>query len=254
MMRRIISACAVLLLTLSASVFADNVPSGADILARTTEVMQSDSRTMSLTMVLVNDRGQERSRTVKVWSASDDDGDKMLLRFEEPRDVAGTGFLVVGDDMWLYLPALRQTRRIAGHAKSGSFMGSDLSYEDMETLISTGFATYDAHYVADETVGGEQTHQLRLYPTEQNSYDYLDMWVSAATSLPRRIHYVRDDTTVKSLTTNDFEQIEGRWTATEIVMETVAKKTRTRLRIDAVSFESMDGQLFSVRYLERGVR
>ena len=35
------------------------------------------------------------------------------------------------DDQWLYLPALRKTKRIASSDKSGSFMGSDFNYSDM---------------------------------------------------------------------------------------------------------------------------
>ncbi|MEA3415030.1 MAG: outer membrane lipoprotein-sorting protein [Thermodesulfobacteriota bacterium] len=35
------------------------------------------------------------------------------------------------DDQWLYLPALKKTKRIASTDKSDSFMGSDLTYSDM---------------------------------------------------------------------------------------------------------------------------
>ena len=37
------------------------------------------------------------------------------------------------DDQWLYLPALKKTKRIASGDKSGSFMGSDFTYADMTT-------------------------------------------------------------------------------------------------------------------------
>lgn len=247
----IFAILAVLVLSMGASA-AD--PNGSDILAQTTQVMRSASRVMDLQMALVNSRGQERSRTVKVWSKSGDGEDKMLLQFLEPRDVAGTGFLVTEDDMWLYLPALRQTRRIAGHAKTGSFMGSDLSYEDMQDLITTGFSEYEAQWLATEAQGGESTHKLRLTPTADSSYDYLDMWVSVDTSLPRRIAYSVNGEIVKSMTTEQFEIVEGRWTPTEIVMRDHRQNTRTQLRIHDVSFsETIDDALFSVRHLERGI-
>ena len=51
---------------------------------------------------------------------------------ETPADVKDTGFLTYDyddesrdDDQWLYLPALKKTKRIASSDKSGSFMGSD---------------------------------------------------------------------------------------------------------------------------------
>lgn len=253
MMRKGVTAAVVAVLVLAMGVYAAD-PSGFDILAQTTEVMRSESRVMDLQMLLVNSRGQQRSRTVKVWSKAGEDGEKMLLQFLEPRDVAGTGFLVMEDDMWLYLPALRQTRRIAGHAKTGSFMGSDLSYEDMQDLITTGFSEYDAQWLATETRGGESTHKLRLTPNADSSYDYLEMWVSVETSLPRHIAYSVKGEVVKSMATEQFEIVDGRWTPTEIIVQNHVQNTRTELRIQDVNFsQTIDDALFSVRNLERGI-
>lgn len=251
-MRQIVTIAILVVAVFSAAVQGAE-PSGTDILEQTTEVMRSESRVMDLQMVLVNSRGQARSRTVKVWSKADSDGEKMLLQFLEPRDVAGTGFLVMEDDMWLYLPAVRQTRRIAGHAKTGNFMGSDLSYEDMEMLISTGFSEFEAQWLASELKAGESTHKLLLQPTSATSYDYLEMWVSVETALPRHVDYYTDGQVIKSLTTDAFQFVEGRWTPTEITMLNEERNTRTVLRIDDVSFsEVIDDGLFTVRNLERG--
>ena len=35
------------------------------------------------------------------------------------------------DEQWLYLPALKRVKRISSSNRSGSFMGSELAYEDM---------------------------------------------------------------------------------------------------------------------------
>ena len=56
--------------------------------------------------------------------------------FDEPRDVKGTAFLIhahkqEADDQWLYLPALKRVKRISSSNRSGSFMGSEFSYEDL---------------------------------------------------------------------------------------------------------------------------
>ncbi len=253
-MRRVVATAVLVVLTWSVGVLAA-APDGTEILAQTTAVMRSDSRVMDLEMVLENSRGQQRSRTVKVWAKSENLEDKMLLQFLEPRDVAGTGFLVLGDDMWLYLPALKQTRRIAGHAKSGNFMGSDLSYEDMEEIISTGFTGYEARWLETERKGGENAHRLQLRPTSDSSYDFLEMWVSVETFLPRQIDYYIDGQLGKSLVTEDFTTVEGRWTPTRIVVTDHRQNTRTRLNMNNVTFsEVIDDTLFSVRHLERGVQ
>ena len=59
--------------------------------------------------------------------------------FTYPGDVKGTGFLTWDydqagkeDDKWLYLPAMKKTRRISGSSsKTDYFMGTDFTYDDM---------------------------------------------------------------------------------------------------------------------------
>jgi outer membrane lipoprotein-sorting protein len=58
------------------------------------------------------------------------------MRFIEPPEIKGTSMLTFDynegdDDMWIYMPALRKTRRIVSNEKSKSFMGSEFSNADM---------------------------------------------------------------------------------------------------------------------------
>jgi outer membrane lipoprotein-sorting protein len=183
-----------------------------------------------------------------MWSKTD----RMLVRFLAPADVAGTGLLSVGDDMWLYLPALGRVRRIAGHAKKGSFMGTDLSYEDMEEFGKTGFA---AAYSPELIKMEEEFYLLRLTPRSQDrGYQYLEMKVCRERFLPLRIeYYAPDGSLAKVLTTMDFQEVQGRPTASKLIVEDVAKGSKTILEQLQVDFEpDMDEEIFSTRYLERG--
>ena len=51
------------------------------------------------------------------------------------------------DEQWLYLPALKRVKRISSTHRSGSFMGSELAYEDMSAPEVERF-TY--RYLRDE--------------------------------------------------------------------------------------------------------
>ena len=94
---------------------------------------------VALTMVLRNRHGEEsvrrfRTRTLELI----DDGDKTLSVFDEPADVRGTALLTHthktgDDDQWLYLPALKRVKRIGSSNRSGSFVGSEFSYEDLSS-------------------------------------------------------------------------------------------------------------------------
>src|SRR5918993_5826576 len=81
-------------------------------------------------------RVRERALTLLTMRGAKASGDRTLIRFTYPNDIRNTGFLVwehpgADDERFLYLPALGRVRRIAGEEKQESFVGSDLSYEDI---------------------------------------------------------------------------------------------------------------------------
>ncbi|MDX2456508.1 MAG: outer membrane lipoprotein-sorting protein, partial [Gammaproteobacteria bacterium] len=113
--------------------------------------------TNDVQMILKNKQGQEsvreiRSRTLEV----DDDGDKSMTIFDQPRDIKGTALLSFThktgpDDQWLYLPALKRVKRIASDNKSGPFMGSEFAFED---ITSQEVDKYTYKFIRDDTLNG----------------------------------------------------------------------------------------------------
>ena len=84
-------------------------------------------------------RVRERALTMLRLRGEKDKGDRALIRFTYPNDIRNTAFLVwehpgADDERFLYLPALGRVRRIAGQEKDESFVGSDLSYEDIVAI------------------------------------------------------------------------------------------------------------------------
>ena len=74
-----------------------------------------------------------------------DDGTiKRMVKFLDPADVRGTAMLIIDnenaqDDMWIYLPALKKTRRIVSTEKGKSFMSSEFSNADMSSGSNADF-------------------------------------------------------------------------------------------------------------------
>ncbi|MDF1883011.1 outer membrane lipoprotein-sorting protein [Sulfurimonas sp. SAG-AH-194-C21] len=95
--------------------------------------------TSTMQMTLINAAGQKKVRTMKMQVLEGKSEDKSLMEFVTPADVKGTKFLSYehvqkDDDQWLYLPALKRVKRIASKNKSGAFMGSEFSYEDLSAF------------------------------------------------------------------------------------------------------------------------
>ena len=87
-------------------------------------------------MILTNSKG--KTRTHKMISKSMDGSKKQIIWFIEPKDDRGISFLKIehknkDDEMRMWLPAFKRVRRISSKKRGDSFMGSDLSYEDLST-------------------------------------------------------------------------------------------------------------------------
>lgn len=91
---------------------------------------------MTQTLKIIDAKGNQRVRQTTSKSLKSTDSFKTLITFNSPADVAGTSMLVYDydkkeDDMWIYMPALRKSRRIVSSEKSQNFMGSEFTNADM---------------------------------------------------------------------------------------------------------------------------
>ena len=114
-----------------------------------------------------------------------DDGDKILIIFDQPRDVKGTALLTFthrteDDDQWLYLPALKRVKRISSSNKSGPFMGSEFAYED---ITSEEVEKYTYKYIRDETYNDMECFVIERYPVDKRSgYSKQLVWIDKKNS------------------------------------------------------------------------
>jgi len=110
---------------------------------REQSIVASLKATVHLTITEKN--GSIRKRTISMLTKSYPGGvEKRLIRFIEPADVRGTAMLIIdnkdiGDEMWIYLPALKKTRRIVTSEKGKSFMSSEFTNADMSSPPSSDF-------------------------------------------------------------------------------------------------------------------
>ena len=144
--------------------------------------------TANLTMTLRNKRGQESTRELRLKVIEvEGDGDRTMFVFDRPRDVKGTAFLVhthkeEPDEQWLYLPALKRVKRISSSNQSGSFMGSEFSYEDLGT---TEVEKFTHRFLRDEPCGDLQCTVLERIPLSRKSGTPVNWSGSIGTSCAR---------------------------------------------------------------------
>ena len=180
--------------------------------------------TAGMTMVLRDRHGRESVRQMrfKVLEVAGD-GDKSLFVFDEPKDVQGTALLShahvnAPDDQWLYLPALKRVKRISASTRSGSFMGSEFSYEDMTTQE---VEEYTYKYLRDEPCGELTCMVSEQIPLDEKSgYSRKLVWQDTGElRIWKMALYDRKASHLKTLTFANYQQYLGRfWRAGEQTM------------------------------------
>jgi hypothetical protein len=114
-------------------------PDAESIMNKSRELSIIGSLSAAVHLTITEKNGSSRNRTISMLTKSYPDGlEKRLVKFTEPADVRGTAMLVVdnrdiADEMWIYLPALKKTRRIVTTEKGKSFMSSEFSNADMSS-------------------------------------------------------------------------------------------------------------------------
>jgi outer membrane lipoprotein-sorting protein len=186
--------------------------------------------------------------------------------FLHPPDVEDTSFMTYDydepgrdDDQWLYLPALKKTKRIAGADKSGSFMGSDFNYSDMS---SRDLEDYDYKLLKEDEVRGEGVWVIESAPrskdvVDESGYEKSVLFVRKDNYyIVRAVHWVEGNGKLKYLDVKGLELIDGIWVGTELQMTTrEGKRTEhsTVLRLSDVKFGlDLDKSLFTLRSMEKG--
>lgn len=203
----------------------------------------SDSQS-DLNMILTNRQGRTSTRVMRAKTLEvPGDGNKSLTVFDNPRDVKGSAFLSFThtdrtDDQWLYLPALKRVKRISSDNKSGSFMGSEFSFED---LASEEVEKFTYLYLRDELFNGLNTFVVERYPLDPKSgYSRQQVWYDKEEyRIQKIVIYDRKDKLLKTLTYNGYNKyLEKYWHPDEAFVENHQTGKKTKLTWNNYKFQN----------------
>ena len=202
--------------------------------------------TSTSTTTIISSGGTKEARTMKMYRK----GEKKLFFFKSPPGVKGVAFLSLSDDrMYLYMPAFKKVRRIASSAKGGSFMGTDMAYEDMATTDYT--KKYNVKFVSEDAK--EARLILTAKPGTDAAYSKMD-------SIIDKVHWVRKFSKVydksgkllKIMKMENVKVIGGYPVPTHIDIKNVQTNHQTIIDQNDTHFDTgLKESLFSKRRLSR---
>ncbi|MFL2988881.1 outer membrane lipoprotein-sorting protein [bacterium] len=226
-----------------------NSISGYDLAKMIDDKEQPKSSKSIISMELINIK-KDRKKIKEMVSLSKDNGDKMLMFFKSPKRDKGVGFLKIeteeDDKISLFIPKLKKIRRISSSNQSDSFMGSDLSFEDM---LSRNLDEFDYKIISDS----EDIYKLESISLNDDSEYYRHIsWITKNELLI--IKEESYDKNNKLLKEKSFKQIkmEGYNLISEIDVINVQDQHRTILGIQTLEVDgNIDNDTFNEINLKR---
>jgi hypothetical protein len=173
-----------------------------------------ESSIAKTTMVIRNATGEENIRKLEIKKLENIKGDKSIINFLYPNDIKETKLLsyeeIGGNDkQWLYLPALKRVKKIASDNKSGSFMASEFSYED---IASQNYLNYSYEKeVKKEKIDSKEYFIIKRIPIDVNSgYSYQIIYIEPASYLPLfGEFYDKQNRLLKKIYFENYRKING---------------------------------------------
>jgi outer membrane lipoprotein-sorting protein len=229
---------------------------GDQIIQRVNEKLNTDMSHSIVQMTTTTTEDNERTFVYESWSK--DEGEKSLIRYQEPRRIQGQAVLMLNnaEDIWMYFPRTDRVRKMATHAKKQNMQGSDFTYEDMgggDSFVED----FSANLLTQESMEGYECYKLELIRKEgaDISYSRIVMWVIQDNYIPVVIDYYSEDDPdlrIKRLVQKDIKTIDGIPTAMTSVMNDLIDNTSTSMKIQEIEYDiSLNDAMFTERELKQ---
>ena len=231
--------------------------SGKELAQKVHDRYVGDNSIAKVKMQLISEDGYVRKRRLTVITQHKNGLRNSFIRFTEPADIAGTGFLALENkdgetDQFLYLPALNRTRRIVSSQKGRSFVNTDFTYEDMQRRDIEEFS----HSITgQESISGLDCWILESKPLSASDSEYylVKSWVPKDIFLPVKTHYFdKNEKHIKTYTVNSLKRVQEIWTPLKVKMKDLQDEHATTMHTTQIKYNTdVKDSFFTKRYLER---
>jgi outer membrane lipoprotein-sorting protein len=176
----------------------------------------------------------------KLYEVSQKGTEKTYVEFMSPRE-KGQHLLMLGDDMWVYLPDTSRPIRITPLER----LSGDASNGD---VARTNYAAdYSPVYVRTEKAGGDDCYVLNLTARRKGAtYQRILYWVRVQDNRPVKAEfYLTSGKLIKSATFDDFLSVGGRAQLRRMTLyDEIRHNSRSVLEYSGIAPRDLPDKLF----------
>lgn len=199
---------------------------------------------------------KKKSKILSFRSIMKDNGKKQMMWFTSPPADKGISFLKTeldnnSTDMRMWLPAFKKIRRISSKKKGDSFMGSDLSYED---LYTRKINDYTFKLLKEQKLEDEICYVLESIPNKILKSDYSKhiTWISKNDLIPIKEESFDKKGVVNKEKQFSYIKLNDYWIADKIVVKDTKNGFSTNVTIENIEINSnVKDNIFQEKNLKR---
>ena len=228
----------------------------SQIMDKVEKSLRSKDEVAHIDMVIIEKSGQKLNRKMVVKKKSSGNKKYIMARMEAPGDVRGVGLLIVVEgvdyNQWLYLPSAKKSRRIISSKKKDSFLGSEISYED---ISPTTYKHFSNKLVKTTEVKGKQAYVIESKSLgREAAYSKIITWVTKKDFRVLQSKYFdQKGKKLKIMKFKDYKKFGKRtWRAQNIDVKNYQNKRGTSLALSKLEMNTgLKVSEFSKAALER---
>ncbi len=238
-------------------------PDAREILNQQRVLHDAPFESSSVIIILVDRKGKTKKRVIRSYKKTMADKlSRSLTIFTEPANLKGTSILSVETapnqvSQWIYLPATKSMQRVAANTRTDYFMGTDLTYEDLDT---DNLDDYQMVITGSETIDNQDCWIIEVVPANDN--------IRKTSGYSKRIMYVRKDINftvkveffgrrgrkTKTQTNIELNNVRGNmWVAKKSIIDNSRMHHKTMLGLVSLDLDKeQDDEIFTERFVSSG--
>jgi hypothetical protein len=231
----------------------------ADIVRRAENNMRGERSYCDCSMTVVSPR-LSSPRVVAFESWSDIPGKRSFIRIRRPAKDAGTSFLKLHPNLWMYIPRVERTIRVPPSMMLQSWMGSDFTNDDL-VRESSELEDYE-HVLLGVDPGSDESGGRRSFVVEYRPHEDAPVvwgrilaWIDAEVFAPLfQEFYDEEGEKIRVLRFEDVREVDSRHVPHRWSLTPLDKPGHeTIIAVESIRYDlAIEDEVFSTRNLRRG--
>ncbi len=249
-----------------AAVSAETKVIGREVMEKQKKLQSVKSEFEIQKMILISKSGAKETRELRRYIKEvGKDINRTLIAFLGPQDIKGTALLTwqhndKSDDQWIYLAAQGKLQRIAEGGKKNYFLGTDYTYEDLQ---SEKLDSFNYQFLRKEKCGGKiegncfviESTPINKKKRKESGYGKKILWVKEGIYITVKVeYYSKRKKLIKTQTTYDWKNVKGTvWRAQKAFMDNHKNNHKTLIASVKIEVDKkIEDKTFTERFILKG--